>query len=393
MNIVIASDSPTFDTGFGLQTRFLAGGLHQKGYTVETVSLPPLPPDFDPHQTGLPFPVHPKTGWEGVLEYDKTWTLITLTDDYKLLPALYSRPPMARWFRWVAYDGDVMPLAWIGLNALSVPVLASPWGKTMLHSRWPHLPVQIIPHGLDTAFWRVPSPAEKQAAVQRIFHHPVSFVMGYVGRGHPRKNIPLWFWVAGQLAKRHPEIQFLLRMPPQDGHDQYDWMEFVDRYQLWGRVQWVPGVSQEKGVDLEFLRDVYWACDVLVHPAMSEGFGLTPVESRLCGVPAIVGNYASMPDWASPEEIVPVAAWSWEAENIKQARVDGKAIVKKVEQWLAAGGTRSRIALKSRKQVEHLTIDAMVDQWEALLQSERVPPAGVPGPVVNIQELSWGGSR
>ena len=393
MKILIASDSPAFDTGFGLQTRFLATGLHRRGHTVETISLPNFPADFDPHRLELPFPVHAKTGWEGVLDYDDSWTLITLTDDYKVLPALYSRPPMRRWFRWVAYDGDIMPLAWMGLNALSIPVLASPWGKTMLHSRLPQLPVHVIPHGLDTVFWRPPSPAEKQAAVDRIFYHPVQFVMGYVGRGHARKNIPLWFWVAGHIAKRHPDVQFLLRMPPQDGQGQYDWMEFVDRYHLWGRIQWVPGVSQEQGVDLNFLRDVYWACDVIVHPAMSEGFGLTPVESRLCGVPAIVGNYASMPDWATPEEVVPVVAWSWEAENIKQARVDGKAMVKKVEQWMAAGGTRSRVALKARKHVESLTIDQMVESWDRLLHDTGDFPAGIPGPALNVQAVNWGDIR
>ncbi len=386
IKIVIASDAPQFDTGFGLQTRYLAWGLYTLGHTVETVSLPPIPPDQVSH--GFPFRVHTKTGWEGVLDYGPEWTLITLTDDYKVLNALHQRPRVRQWFRWVAYDGDVMPLSWIGLNALSTPVLVSPWGRTMLQSRFPQMEVPYIPHGVDTAFWHSPSPAEREAAQRRVFsQEKPDFVVGYVGRGHPRKNIPVWFWIAGELLKHHPTTRFLLRMPPQDGAGQYDWMEFVDRFNLWGKLQWIVSPSQERGVEPEFLRDIYWACDVLVHPAMSEGFGLTPIESRLCGTPALVGAYSAMRDWASPLEQVPIATWSWEAESIKQARVDARAMVRRVEK-LMNPTVRAKVAQQAYKQVEGLTIDRMVQAWHTRLTQDSAGESSLPW--IDLRTIDWG---
>jgi glycosyltransferase involved in cell wall biosynthesis len=383
VQIVIASDSPTYQTGFGTQARYLAEGLQARGYTVEAVSLPPR----QSSPVTVSFPIHDKTDWAGVLDYGPEWTLITLTDDYKVLPALHYPPHTARWFRWVAYDGDVMPLSWVGLNALSTPVLTSPWSRTMIQSRLPDLNPAVIPHGLDVTFWHPPTPQEKREAQRVLFGGDVPFIVGYVGRGHPRKNLPTWFWMAGELAKRDDTIRFIMRMPPQDGAGQYDWMEFVDRFNLWGKIQWVPGVSQEVGVDPEILRQVYWAMDALMHPAMSEGFGLTPIEARLCGVPAVVGAYSAMADWASVDEQIPIAAWSWEGENIKQARVDAKAMVKRIQKWQTPG-VHATVARNARKHVEVLTIDAMVDAWDALLQQDI--PGGNHPPWLDIRRLQWG---
>ncbi len=40
----------------------------------------------------------------------------------------------------------------------------------------------------------------------------------------------------------------------------------------------------------------YTFADILVHPSLSEGFGLTPLESMACGTPVICSNRASLPE-------------------------------------------------------------------------------------------------
>ena len=44
----------------------------------------------------------------------------------------------------------------------------------------------------------------------------------------------------------------------------------------------------------EYMADVYSSFDVLLNPAMGEGFGLPVLEAQACGVPAIVTDFTAM---------------------------------------------------------------------------------------------------
>ena len=46
----------------------------------------------------------------------------------------------------------------------------------------------------------------------------------------------------------------------------------------------------------EDLAKLYSSFDVLLNPAMGEGFGIPVIESQACGTPVIVGNWTSMPE-------------------------------------------------------------------------------------------------
>jgi glycosyltransferase involved in cell wall biosynthesis len=39
---------------------------------------------------------------------------------------------------------------------------------------------------------------------------------------------------------------------------------------------------------------IYSAMDVLLNPAMGEGFGITVLEAQACGTPAIVTDFSAM---------------------------------------------------------------------------------------------------
>jgi glycosyltransferase involved in cell wall biosynthesis len=41
----------------------------------------------------------------------------------------------------------------------------------------------------------------------------------------------------------------------------------------------------------------------LLHPALYEGFGLTPLQAMACGTPVVVGNTSSLPEVAGPAGI------------------------------------------------------------------------------------------
>ena len=383
MVVGIYSDPLIATTGFGHQARLLAEGLQQLGHTVWAVGVWD-PPDRSPITTTV-YQV-PGSGWD-VVCHQTADVLIAITDDYKLTEAVYYTPPGIRHLvKWSFYDGVPAPLYWVPLWHLFRTVVASPFGQRVIHSRMPDVTVPVIPAALETTLFRPPSEAERRDAQRRLLGETVPYCIGFVNRGHPRKAAAAFFDVAALVVKKLPDVRFLLRLPMEDGMAaQLDYLDLVDQAQLWGRVHWINGLRPEVGVPPETLRSIYWATDALAHPAKSEGFGLTPCEARLCGRPVACGNYSAMADWASPDELIPMAAMVHEGDNIVQGIVDVKAMAKKMIGW--ADPARRRLAARSAEQrVRHLTVDRMVRAWDAYIQTLPDPD---PIPWMRVEALQW----
>ena len=84
----------------------------------------------------------------------------------------------------------------------------------------------------------------------------------------------------------------------------------------------------------EHMADVYSSLDVLLNPAMGEGFGLPVLEAQACGVPAIVTDFTAMSEvcgagWKVGYDRVwtPMRAW--------QAWPDVEEVVESLEQCYA----------------------------------------------------------
>ena len=68
----------------------------------------------------------------------------------------------------------------------------------------------------------------------------------------------------------------------------------------------------------EHMADVYSSFDVLLNPAMGEGFGLAVLEAQACGVPAIVTDFTAMSEvcgagWKVGYDRVRTPMRSWQA--------------------------------------------------------------------------------
>ncbi len=66
------------------------------------------------------------------------------------------------------------------------------------------------------------------------------------------------------------------------------------------------------------MADLYSSFDVLMNPAMGEGFGLPVLEAQACGVPAIVTDFTAMSEvcgagWKVGYDRVRTPARSWQA--------------------------------------------------------------------------------
>lgn len=110
----------------------------------------------------------------------------------------------------------------------------------------------------------------------------------------------------------------------------------------------------------EQLRDLYHACDCLVHPYRGEGFGLPIAEAMACGLPVIVTERGGASDFCTPETALLIPATSKPvplsfARNLETVQSpwwmepDARALAERMREVFEAPGTVQRIADQGRR--------------------------------------------
>lgn len=142
----------------------------------------------------------------------------------------------------------------------------------------PHERITVIPEAVDEAF--VPPPRDDARTLVRArFGVPAPYVL-YVGQFDPRKNMDGLVAAFARAADRHADLRLVVagdlgKLAPflhaalERGHAPRD------RVALVGRVS-----------DPE-LAALYAGAECLLHAALLEGFGLTPLEALAAGTPVV----------------------------------------------------------------------------------------------------------
>src|SRR5438093_1566092 len=144
--------------------------------------------------------------------------------------------------------------------------------------RVPESRVRVIPEAVDASF----APPARDAALARVrerFSVTSPYVL-YVGQFDPRKNMDGLVSAFARAAERHPDLRLVIagdlgKLTP----FLYD---ALDR----GRAprERVALTGHVSDVDLAAL---YAGAECLLHAALLEGFGLTPLESLAAGTPVV----------------------------------------------------------------------------------------------------------
>jgi glycosyltransferase involved in cell wall biosynthesis len=130
--------------------------------------------------------------------------------------------------------------------------------------------------------------AEATAWVQRRYSIPGDFVL-FVSTIEPKKNLPTLLQAFRKLLDSyHPKVKLVVA--GDRGWLFEEVFDAVSKLGLTDEVAFLGRVSSEE------LLHLYNAARVLVHPALYEGFGLTPLEAMACGTPVIVSNVSSLPE-------------------------------------------------------------------------------------------------
>ncbi|MDD2902159.1 MAG: glycosyltransferase family 4 protein [Syntrophales bacterium] len=172
-----------------------------------------------------------------------------------------------------------------GVLRRALAVVANAPGLADLSRRTDPFPVQVIPNGVDTDFFRPPD-----GPLSASGQEPFAFL--FAGRFHAQKNL---FYLLDRLGDLQQAGQkpFLLHLVG-DGPLRRDLEQYATRLGLQDRLVW------HGWLDKKSLRRVYQAVDCFINPSLYEGLPNTVLEAMACGLPVVASRVPGNNDLVKP---------------------------------------------------------------------------------------------
>ena len=143
--------------------------------------------------------------------------------------------------------------------------------------------LHIVPQGADDAFHPIDDQALLSATRTRFFGSDRPYLL-FVGKGSPRRNIPMLVEAFARLRHEGRWPHGLLLFGPYRGDVPLE--KLISDLGVGADVVQTPGVL-ERHSDLA---PIYAAADIFIHPAENEGWSMTTVEALASGTPVIAAD-------------------------------------------------------------------------------------------------------
>ena len=136
-------------------------------------------------------------------------------------------------------------------------------------------PVRVIPNGVDTAEFR-PKPSERERLRAELGFTGEDVVLGYVGRLHTTKGIPMLLDVFEQLRRENSRLKLLVVGPG------------PLRSAIAERARASSGtIKLLEPQPFNKVASLLNVLDVFVFPSSGESFGIALLEAMACGLPSV----------------------------------------------------------------------------------------------------------
>lgn len=398
------SDGPETPSGFGNVTRFVCGGLAERGHQVSILG-------WQTHEAhdwnGCR--VHPvgsdPMGSDALYAYllrHRPDVVIALADVWWL--PYFGSPHVRRqmeltetpWALYFPVDGNtadgLLPPSWVELlRTVDVPIAMSRYGQEVAAACG--VACEYIPHGVDLGVF---SPPIDREDAKRAADAEGRFVVLSDSRNQPRKLLPRVLDVFARFAAGRPDALLHLHTDPVDEFARsptysYDVRADIRQLGLQRQVRFSPGFTMRAGggLTLEELARYYQAADVHLSASSGEGFGLPTLQAAAAGAVPLAGAYsASLELVEGHGEPIAIAAWSETEFGIRRALIDVDDAAERLGRLY---DDRDLLQERSRRSVQFaLEYDwgRVVDAWDALLGSLRAKrPRPVPVGVVHEERV------
>jgi glycosyltransferase involved in cell wall biosynthesis len=348
------SNAPWTPTGYGQQTAEFAPLLAEKydltissfygldGSPIVWNDIPVLPGSG--HDYGnYSLPRHAKH----MFDDPRGGIVVTLMDVFVLDATMAADLNMAC---WCPVDHEPAPpgVTEFLMRSGAVPIAMSKFGQQMLG----RLDPLYVPHGINTNIYK---PGNRREVRRRYGVPEDAFLVGMVAanKGRPsRKGFSQAFQAFAKFAQEHDNAYLYLHTMLD--HNLAQGENIVGLLESLGVPDdRIRACDQYRATSLPYthpmMADIYTSMDVLLNPAMGEGFGITVLEAQACGTPAIVTDFTAMREvCAAGWHVDHTPYWtglnSWQAvakpDDILSALEECYALPKRKREQLAAAARK-----------------------------------------------------
>lgn len=308
VGVLIHSNAPWANTGYGVQTGALAKACQHDGRTV-TLSvnyglqggisgwegIEVLPTGFHPYSADI-LGAHTRYTEETT---GQPTALITLFDcwvykgrDNTTIPVIAS---------WVPVDHLPAPvdvIEWCNQPNV-LPIAMSRFGLNMLNNAG--LESFYAPHGVDTAVFHPDATIDGMKGREALGIPDDAFVVGMVaankGVAPMRKAFGENLLAMGQFMAEHDDVWLYMHTEKKGAQGGVDLIALMDACGIpTNRTVWVDQWGYYAGLSPEIIAALMASFDVHLLASRGEGFGVPVLETAACGVPSIVSNFTAQPE-------------------------------------------------------------------------------------------------
>jgi len=298
MRTLFWGNSPWTLTGYGRQTKEISARLQDLGHEVAILGLAGLLGSAIDWRGITIYPARrDPLGADVVGHYARHFgadIVISLYDIWAL-PKDVCRSLPCPWVALIPVDGTPVNEHMLArIRTADYPVAFSAFGKYELWEAG--IEATYIPLGIDTGVFK---PGDKREARERLGISEDIWLVTMVAanKGYPpRKAWPESLMAFAEFHSKHPEAVLYVhstRMPY--GSEDGVYLEgLAQALKINGAVTYADEGEVAVGVPDEQMADIYRASDVLLNPAMGEGFCLPVAEAQACGCPVITQDCSAM---------------------------------------------------------------------------------------------------
>jgi glycosyltransferase involved in cell wall biosynthesis len=360
------SNAPWTPTGYGQQTALLAPHLAER-YDLAISSFYGLE---GARISWNDIPVFPGMGGDFgnayLIDHAKHFfggdprggLVLTLMDVWVLNPRMMAELNAAC---WVPVDHDPAPPGVVNffLNSGAVPIAMSKFGQLALG----RLDPVYVPHAVDTRAYK---PYDRRQVREQVGLPEDAFLVGMVAanKGRPsRKGFQQAFQAFKRFSDEHENAHLYL-------HTTLD-PEVSAGENIAGILDALE-VPKERVVTADQYRmmfdpyshssmaKIYSAMDVLLNPAMGEGFGIPVLEAQACGVPAIVTDFSAMKEVCGAGWHVDYQRY-WTGQNSWQAMPDVDDIASALEEcYSLSAAKRAKLSQAAIRHAQQYAVPRVV---------------------------------
>ena len=207
------------------------------------------------------------------------------------------------------------------------------------HYGVPNERLHIVHQGADEAFHPMDDQPELLAATRKRFFGSDRPYLLFVGKGSPRRNIPMLIEAFAHVRKEGRRPHGLLLFGPYKGDIPFE--KLVRDLGVEGDVVQTEGVVDSHAD----LAPIYAAADIFIHPSENEGWSMTTTEAMAAGTAVIATNRGGLGEVACGHAYM------------IEPSID--ALVKAIEEVLSDANLRADLRRMARERGEAL-------RWEKL---------------------------